>query len=548
MMRAALGLTGGLAVAVALFPHPAVTDLPVHVVRFTLMADLLDGAARNPFYMLDLRWLPNTLIDIVFALLATIFPPDVLGRLAVLLPLVAVAATVACCRRVLHGGEAHPALHLLLALPLLLLGDTYILGLHSFMVSLCCAVAGYVVLHRGAGARLPYAMQQLLAALLVGLVCWLHVAGLLGLVLPALGDGLAALLRIRRGHGPLVRRMIACGLDLLRRYIGLVVPVLVVVVTLPAYVAGMEIQNDPEPPGPFRPGAWLITRIEALLSPASVLFELRVLNAWWALTALCLLLLAAALAWLAWSSWRARRLTVDAGLLCAMPIALVLTLVLPDKAANTAFVHWRPAFALMLFATLAFSLVELPRGAVRVAAGCAVIVLALKAGAFMALSIDTSRAVAEFRQASGVIDPRATVFLTRAIDGEDRPSWRRSAHVWQLRQHIAAFAALDRDALVPNLFIGRGTQNLVLREPYRDFAVPAATLFLPNLLALQPTRPLGPGITQAERVAHWRARVDYLVIAGWRVDRLSLAELGPPLFVSEDLRIHRINRGPAGRR
>jgi hypothetical protein len=546
-MRAA-ALAGGLGVAVALFPHPAVTDLPVHVVRFTLMADLLDGTARNPFYMLDLRWLPNTLIDILFALLATIFAPEVLGRLAALLPLVVIAATVAWCRRILHGGEAHPVLHLLLALPLLLLGDTYILGLHSFMVSLCSAVAGYIALHRGAGERLPYAARQLLAALLVGLVCWLHIGGLLGLVLPALGDGFAASMRAWRGDGPFVRRAITCGLELTRRYVGLIVPILLVIALLPTYLAGMEIQNDPAPPGPFRPGAWLITRIEAILSPVSVLLEPRVLNAWWALSALCLLLLMAALACLARSSWRVRRLSVDTGLLCAMPIALVLVLVLPDKAANTAFVHWRPAFALMLFATLAVSLVEVPRGVIRVAAGCAAIALALKAGAFMALSIDTSRAVAEFRRASGAIDPRSTVFLTRAIDGADRPSWRRSAHVWQLRQHIAAFAALDRDALVPNLFIGRGTQNLILREPYRDFAIPTATLFLPNLLTLRPTQPLGPGIVQAERVAHWRARVDYLVIAGWRVDRLSIAELGAPLYVSEDLRIHRVSRAPAGRR
>ena len=67
MRAAALALTAGVGLAVALLPHPAVTDLPVHVVRFTLMADLLDGAARNPFYMHDVRWLPNTLLDIVFA-------------------------------------------------------------------------------------------------------------------------------------------------------------------------------------------------------------------------------------------------------------------------------------------------------------------------------------------------------------------------------------------------------------------------------------------------------------------------------------------------
>jgi len=540
MRPAALTLTGGVGLAVALLPHPAVTDLPVHVVRFTLMADLLDGAARSPFYMLDVRWLPNTLLDIVFALLATVLSPEILGRLSALLPVIVVTATVVWCRRMLHPGEPNPTLHLLLALPLLLLGDTYLLGLHAFMVSLCCAVAGTIALYRGPGTRLPWLAQQALAALLVGLVCWLHLGGLLGVVLLALGDGLVALKSGRRA-------IVATGLALARRYIGLVVPVLAVMAWLPTYVAGMEIQIDPPPPGPFRPGAWLVARMEAILSPVSVLFELRVLNAWWALTALCLLLLAAALAWLAWSSWRARRLKVDAGLLCAMPIALLLTLVLPDVSANTAYVHWRPAFAFMLFATLAVSLVELPRGTVRLAAGCAGLVLALKAAVFLALSIDTTRAIADFRRASGVIEPRATVFLTRAIEYDDRPSWRHSAHIWQLRQHIAAFAALDRDALVPNLFIGRGTQNLILREPHRDFAIPSATLFLTNLLALQPTRPLGPGITQAERVAHWRQRVDYLVVSGWRVDRLSIPELGPPLHVGEGLRIHRVSRAPSSR-
>lgn len=544
MRGTAFALTGGVGLAVALLPHPAVTDLPAHVVRFALMADLLDGAARNTFYMLDVRWLPNTLIDIVFALLAGVFPPEILGRLAALLPVIVVVATVVWCRRVLHPGESHPALHLLLALPLLLLGDTYILGLHSFMVSLCCAVAGYVALYRGPGGRLPWLAQQALAALLVGLVCWLHLGGVLGVVLLALGDGLGAVVGSLKSG---VRSAVATGLALARRYIGLVVPVLLVMAWLPTYVAGMELQIDPPPPGPFRPGAWLVTRIEAILSPVSVLFEPRVLNAWWALTALCLLLLAMALARLAWSSWRARRLKVDAGLLWAMPIALVLTLVLPDISANTAYVHWRPAFAFMLFATLAVSLVDLPRGVARIAAVCAGSVLALKAVVFMALSIDTSRAVAEFRRAGAVIEPRTTVFLTRAIEGDDRPSWRRSAHVWQLRQHIAAFAALDRDALVPNLFIGRGTQNLVLREPHRDFAIPAATLFLPNLLALQPSQRLAPGIAQAERVAHWRQHVDYLVIAGWRVDRLSIPELGPPLHVGEGLRIHRVSRAPANR-
>jgi len=540
MRRAAFALIGGVGLTAALLPHPAVTDLPVHVVRFRLMADLLDGAARNPFYELDVRWLPNTLIDIVFALLATIFSPEMLGRLAALLPVLVVAGTVVWCRRVLHPGERHPVLHLLLALPLLLLGDTYILGLHSFMVSLCCAVAGYVWLHRGAGMRLPYAARQALSALLVGLVCWLHLGGVLGLVLPAIGDGLAALMRARRGEGSFGRRVLACGVDLARRFIGLIVPVLVVALSLPAYVAGMEIQIDPPPPGPFHPGAWLVTRIEAILSPVSVLFELRVLNAWWLLTALCLVLLAVALGRLAWASWRAGRLKLDAGLLWAMPIALLLTLVLPDISANTAYVHWRPAFAFMLFATLAVSLPDLPPGAVRLACAGAASALVLKAAAFLALSADTTRAVAEFRRASGVIEVRSSVFLTRAIEGDDRPSWRRSAHIWQLRQHIAAFAALDRDALVPNLFIGRGTQNLILREPYRDFAIPTATLFLPNLLALRPTRPLGPGMTQTERVAHWRERVDYLVIAGWHVERLLLAGFGPPLHSGEGLRIHRV--------
>lgn len=545
MRGAALALTGGLGVAVALFPYPAVTDLPVHVVRFALMADLLDGEARNPFYMLDVRWLPNTLLDIVFALLAGIFSPEIIGRLAALLPVIVVAATVTWCRRILHPSEPHPTLHVLLALPLLLLGDTYILGLHSFMVSLCCAVAGYIALYRGLGVRLPWPAQQSLAALLVGLVCWLHLGGLLGVVLLALGDGLAAIAgSLKRG----ARSVVATGLALARRYIGLVAPVLLMMAWLPSYIADMELQIDPPPPGPFRPGAWLVTRIEAILSPVSVLFEPRVLNAWWALTALCLALLATALVCLAWSSWRARRLKVDGGLLWAMPIALVLTLMLPDVSANTAYVHWRSAFAFMLFATLAVSLAELPRGVVRLAAACAGIVLALKAVTFMALSIDTSRAIAAFRSASAVIEPRATVFLTRAIEGDDRPSWRRSAHVWQLRQHIAAFAALDRDALVPNLFIARGTQNLILREPHRDFAIPAATLFLPNLLALQPSRPLAPGISQAERVAHWRSRVDYLVIAGWRVDRLSIPELGPKLHDSEGLRVHRISRAPASPR
>ena len=545
MRGAALALTGAVGLAVALSPHPAVTDLPVHVVRFTLMADLLDGTARNPFYMLDVRWLPNTLLDIVFALLAGVFPPQILGRLAALLPVIVVAATVVWCRRVLHPGEPYPSLHLLLALPLLLLGDTYILGLHSFMVSLCCAVAGYIALYRGPGARLPWLFQQALAASLVGLVCWLHLGGLLGVVLLALGDGLAAVVgSLRRG----MRAVFAAGLAQARRYIGLAAAVLLVMAWLPTYVAGMERQIDPPPAGPFRPGAWLVTRVEAILSPVSVLFEPRVLNAWWAFTALCLLLLAAALAWLAWSSWRARRLRVDAGLLWAMPIALALILVLPDVSANTAYVHLRPAFAFMLFATLAVSLSELPRGVVRLAAACAGLVLALKAVAFMALSVDTTRAITEFRQASAAIEPRSTVFLTRAIEGDDRPSWRRSAHVWQLRQHIAAFAALDRDALVPNLFIGRGTQNLVLREPHRDFSIPSATLFLPNLLALRPTRPLEPGMTHGERVAHWRQRIDYLVIAGWRIDRLSLPELGPKLHDSEGLRIHRISRAPASPR
>ena len=544
MKGTAFALIGGVGLAVALLPHPAVTDLPAHVVRFALMADLLDGDARNQFYMLDVRWLPNTLLDIVFALLAGVFPPQILGRLAALLPVIVVAATVVCCRRVLHPGERHPTLHLLLALPLLLLGDTYILGLHSFMVSLCCAVAGYIALYRGPGLRLPWPVQQALAALLVGLVCWLHLGGLLGVVLLPMGDGLrAAAGSLKSG----VRAFVGTGLALARRYIGLVVPVLLVLAWLPTYVAGMELQIDPPPPGPFRPGAWLVTRIEAMLSPVSVLFEPRVLNAWWALTALCLLLLATALACLAWSSWRARRLKVDAGLLWAMPIALVLILILPDVSANTAYVHWRPAFAFMLFATLAVSLVEPPRGAMRLAAGCAGLALALKAVVFLALSIDTSRAVAEFRRASAAIEPRSTVFLTRAIEGDDRPSWRRSAHVWQLRQHIAAFAAIDRDALVPNLFIARGAQNLILREPYRDFAIPSATLFLPNLLALQPSRPLAPGVSQAERVAHWRQHVDYLVIAGWRVDRLSLPELGTPPHASEGLRIHRVSRAPARR-
>jgi hypothetical protein len=548
MRRTTFALAGALALAVGLFPHPAITDLPVHVTRFKLIADLLDGTARNPFYELDWRWLPNTLLDIIFAPLASVLSPEMLGRLAALLPVLVVIGTVVWCRGALHPDERHPLLHLLLALPLLLLGDTYILGLHSFMVSLCCAVAGYVALFRGAGTRLPYLVQQALAALLVGLVCWLHLGGLLGLVLLALGDGLAALTRAWRGDGALVRRIAACGVNLARRFTGLIVPVVIVALALPAYVAGMEIQIDPPPPGPFRPGAWLVTRIEAILSPTSVLFELRVLNAWWALTALCLLLLAVALACVAWSSWRASRLKIDTGLLSAMPIALLLTLVLPDVSANTAYVHWRPAFAFVLFATLAVSLPELPRAAIRVAGACAALTLALKAATFAALSSDTTRAVAEFRRASGVIEPRSSVFLTRALEGDDRPSWRRSAHVWQLRQHIAAFAALDRDALVPNLFIGRGTQNLILREPYRDFAIPTATLFLPGLLALRPTRPLGPGMTQTERVAHWRERIDYLVIAGWRVDRLSLSEFGPPLHVGEGLRIHRINRAPASRR
>jgi hypothetical protein len=225
-----------------------------------------------------------------------------------------------------------------------------------------------------------------------------------------------------------------------------------------------------------------------------------------------------------------------------MPIALLLTLVLPDVSANTAYVHWRAAFAFMLFAALAVSLRDLPRAAVRIAGTGAGLTLTLKALAFAALSLDTTRAVEDFRRASGVVEPRSTVFLTRAIEGEDRPSWRRSAHVWQLRQHIAAFAALDRDALVPNLFIGRGTQNLILREPYRDFAIPSATLFLPNLMALRPSRPLGPGISQTERVAHWRSKVDVLVIEGWRVDRLTVPELGPPLYGDESLRIHRVRR------
>ena len=544
MRGPAFALVGGVGLVVALLPHAAVTDLPAHVVRFALMADLLDGAARNPFYELDVRWLPNTLIDIVFTLLAGVFPPEITGRIAALLPVIAVFATVAWSRRILYPGEPHSTLHLLLALPLLLLGDTYLLGLHSFMVSLCCAVAGYVALYRGPGGRLPWLSQQALAALLVGLVCWLHLGGLLGVVLLALGDGLRATAGSLKGGG---RALLATGLALARRYAGLAVPVLLVTAWLPTYVVSMELQIDPSPPGPFRPGAWLVTRIEAILSPLSVLFEPRALNAWWALTALCVLLLTAAVARLAWASRRARRLKVDAGLLWAIPIALALTLLLPDVSANTAYVHWRPAFAFMLFATLAVSLAELPRGVVRIAATSAGLVLVIKAVAFLALSIDTSRAVSEFRRASGVIEPRTTVFLTRAIEGDDRPSWRRSAHVWQLRQHIAAFAALDRDALVPNLFVARGTQNLVVRESHRDFAIPAATLFLPNLLALQPSRPLAPGITQAERVAHWRQRVDYLVIAGWRVDRLTIPELGPPLHAGEGLRIHRVNRAPASR-
>jgi len=141
--------------------------------------------------------------------------------------------------------------------------------------------------------------------------------------------------------------------------------------------------------------------------------------------------------------WRSRRLGLEAGVAWALAALAVVFLVLPTNSMGSGMLDRRvgPVVALFFFAALNFKATPRLVGVVLLVASC---LTALKVYEVQSHWSESSRAFAAIREALRSVPKGARVAGYVVADGTSLES--------PPVRHAAAFAVIDRDAFIPNMF------------------------------------------------------------------------------------------------
>jgi hypothetical protein len=518
-----------VAVPALITPMPPLLDYPNHVTRIWLLA----GAVRQPplssMYAVDwgAAW-TNVGVDLASQILGAVIPGRALAPLFLAAALVLPPLGAALLHKRLFGGWRWWQV----GLPLAAFSTTLLAGFLNYQIGLGLALAAASLdpwlERRASPAQLAVARVAFATGLLVAHIFALGFYGVLlaGLALgPRLG-GLSSQAALRATALRLAAAGAAC-----------LIPLIAFTLLAPALPGG----------GVLAP----------LWGPATLKYKLDVLLCAFAgydLRLDCLFLGAPAVLAL-WALLR-RRLAVHQGLLLSALGLVLLAVVSPTWAADTAWIDTR----IPIMALLALMTAVDPEGpdAAPASSLMAVTLLALvlgRAGFVGSVWMARQADIRSLEAALSHVPPGAAVLPLEhkaSVRGEAGAPIGRYFHFGASFYHYPTLAVLERRAFSPLVFTTPGKQPLRVREPWKDISVPNGGRS-PPFWALIP----GAGkpalqriwLRDAPYIRHWRQRFDYALMLNCDVlepvDRERAPE-GLRLIADEGFaRLYRVDRKPA---
>ncbi len=405
---------------------PPFFDYPNHLARVDAIARLGSDPLLSANFRLSSFLLPNVLSDLVLLAFQAVAGPYAAGRLLVFLTIALTVAGIALLGRAAHGRWSPWAI----LAALFATNEMVFWGFLNYNLGLALLFFGLALWLRL--AERP-AWQRLLAGVAVGVLIFL--AHLVAFGLYAVGCVMLELGRAwhhrQESFESVVRRL---GLAVAQ-----VLPVLVLhVAASPAGGLPLDIRFDISAWGKFSP-------FFRVLSSGNPEADRAMLLAALGLAALGLLL---------------RRARLDLGLTLAALAYAGLVLVLPYAALGSFFLDSRIAAAVALTAIAALGPGRLGRPGTAIACLVLLGLVAWRSAVLTADWREQASSIAEARAAFSVL-PEGAVLASASARPFELGDWRATRYTKPTHEHTAAYAAIDRHVVLPNLYAKAGQNPLV---------------------------------------------------------------------------------------
>jgi hypothetical protein len=455
---------------------PALLDYPNHLARFFVLAHPHDPALAK-MYAPHWALLPNLGADVLGAVLLSVLPVDVGGRILLGLSLLAPVAGALVYARAAFGRWTWWSL----GAGAIAFNGLFFLGFMNCLLGLGVALAGagaWRVLRRRASA--PAAMLGGLAIGLTAFFC--HLLGFAYFAVLIGAQEAEAVLRLRREQGAWDVQRVVSSTGILAAALG---PTL-------ALYAGLRLGH----------GGDLLWRWQGKLY--------QLLTPFFSYDRAATTVSAAAIGIVLILLWRrsVRAVGVDLGL----GALGVLYLIAPMSAAGGTLLDLRLP---LMAALLMFAGME-PRVPPR--AGLAIGAIFATVIGFRSAEVTIhwqghTRDLADLRSVLEPVEPGARLLPVFTDDVEPQPTMGRELPgVARLDEHLGALAVIERRAFWPALFTDPTQQPLAVKAPYDGIAIPSG--WTVRWRDLDPKTAERPAPRGHGAPADWRRKYDYLLLSG----------------------------------
>jgi hypothetical protein len=457
---------------------PPLLDYPNHLARMFVLAFGQDDPVLSHIYTQHWAIIPNLAIDLVLPELLKVLPIYVAGKVALSVALLLPLVGVVVYHRVAFGVRSFWPL----AAAMMAYNAAFILGFMNFLISLGLALLAAAGWMRWRG-HYPVTVA-ILGAVATPAIFFMHIFGLLLLVVLLCGEAADGLWRCRAERSVVFRRLLRDGA------MGSVAFLPPVVLSLLAPITSSDAAMI------WRP-FWL--KPQGLLEPflaydgaidraAGVLF--------FALLYVCA---------------RHHKLRVAQGIGAVLLGLLVLYLICPFGMKGTGFIDARFPIMLGFLVFAGMRPVRLSSFARSAIAGLFVMAFMARTASLASVWHEHNHDVADMRHVIADVSPGSRVLLV-SVDPmtlHELPRGRMAPGVYRLDIHLPALLVIERRAFWPLLFTSPNKQPLRVLPPYSRIAVPEG--LPPNYSWLANGVPDG-GLSFVPYMANWQHDFDYVLM------------------------------------